>query len=78
MSNDNERYYAEMESARNISTDAYFEARPDVDTPGFRSSFKAGFERAFAMMWARATAMESALREIADFSEQRESKPCAD
>ncbi len=70
MSNDNERYYAEMESARNISMEAYFAARPQLfKTIEQQCLFKAGFERAFAMLWTRALAVEEAT------SSQRESKP---
>ncbi len=59
MSDDRELYYAEMEAARNTAVDAYFEARPKLDYPIPREAFKAGFERAFAMLWARASALET-------------------
>jgi hypothetical protein len=53
-----ERYYAEMEAARNTAMDAYFIARPQIlRTHALESIFRAGFERAFAMMWAAANAV---------------------
>lgn len=48
---DNELYYAEMESARNTCEEAYFCARPQSDTLSNRSVFRAGFERAFSLLW---------------------------
>lgn len=52
MSSDStEIYYAEMEAARNTACDAYFIARPQADSIDRRTVFKAGFERAFAMLW---------------------------
>lgn len=54
-----ERYYAEMEAARNTAMDAYFIARPQIlRTHALESIFRAGFERAFAMMWAASTAVK--------------------
>jgi hypothetical protein len=49
MSDALERYYAEMEAARNAAEDAFFAARPTVDTPGDRAVFRAGFERAYKL-----------------------------
>jgi hypothetical protein len=46
-----ELYYAEMEAARNTTVEAYFLARPQADSLANRTIFKAGFERAFAMLW---------------------------
>jgi hypothetical protein len=46
-----EQYYAEMEAARNTAVDAYFRARPALDAPLCRDTFRAGFERAFALLW---------------------------
>lgn len=46
-----EQYYAEMEGACNLSEDAYFSARPQVDTIRNRALFKAGFERAWGQLW---------------------------
>jgi len=62
-----ELYYAEMEATRNQSIDAYFECRPQLlRTIEQETIFKAGFERAFAMMWARLQALEtSAQKEVA-------------
>ena len=52
MSDRGEQYYAEMEAARNIALDAYFAARPQLaNTIEQRSLFRAGFERAFSMLW---------------------------
>lgn len=42
-----ERYYAEMEAARNQCVDHYFAARPQADTITARVLFKAAFERGF-------------------------------
>ena len=56
---DSELYYAEMEAVRNSSMDAYFEARPQLfKTIEQQTLFKAGFERAFQVMWARTLAVE--------------------
>jgi hypothetical protein len=55
-----ERYYAEMEAFRNESVDSYFGARPGKNTANNREIFRAGFERAFSMLWARALAVEAA------------------
>jgi hypothetical protein len=55
-----ELYYAEMEAARNSAADAYFAARPSLKDFAAITAFKAGFERAFAMMWARTLAVEAA------------------
>lgn len=53
-----EQYYAEMEAARNTAMDAYFIARPQIlRTHALESIFRAGFERAFAMMWAASNAV---------------------
>ena len=56
MSDSNEIYYAEMEAARNSAEDAYFVARPRPDISpdqdaADRVFFRAGFERAFALLW---------------------------
>lgn len=42
-----ERYYAEMEAARNQGEEHYFAARPQADTLANRALFKAAFERGF-------------------------------
>lgn len=48
----NELYYAEMEAARNTALDSYFIARPQLRRTYVEESiFRAGFERAFAMLW---------------------------
>lgn len=47
-----EKYYAEMEAARNDSEDAYFKARPQLErTIEQKALFRAGFERAFQLLW---------------------------
>jgi hypothetical protein len=57
VSDSTERYYAEMESARNATEDAYFKARPSLGlgTPAemelWRTVFRAGFERGFRYLW---------------------------
>jgi hypothetical protein len=51
-----ERYYAEMEAARNEALDAYFAARPQLmRTPDEERIFRAGFERAFESLWKEPT-----------------------
>lgn len=59
-----ELYYAEMEAARNTSEAAYFDARPLLDREGAPvTAFRAGFERAFQLLWNRGSVPEtSALR----------------
>jgi hypothetical protein len=47
-----ETYYAEMEAARNRSEAAYFKARRAFDSPANRHLFRAGFERAFDILWS--------------------------
>lgn len=51
MSDTTELYYAEMEVARNEAEDAYFKARPMVDTERDRIRFRAGYERAFKKLF---------------------------
>lgn len=52
-----ELYYAEMEPARNDAEDKYFNARPQLaGTIEQRTLFKAGYERAFKMMWDKRVA----------------------
>jgi hypothetical protein len=46
-----ELYYAEMEAARNEAEQRYFQVRPEYDTQGNRVYFRAGFERAFQLLW---------------------------
>ena len=53
MSDSNELYYAEMESARHEREAIYFLARPQLDTEENRRIFRAGFERAFSELWNR-------------------------
>lgn len=51
--NSTERYYADMEHARNVYEDEYFKARPQlVHSPAERALFRAGFERAFEFLVA--------------------------
>lgn len=54
-SNDStERYYADMEHARNYHEDEYFKARPQLlRSPEQKALFRAGFERAFQFLWQR-------------------------
>lgn len=42
-----ERYYAEMEAARNQCEEHYFAARPQVDTRVYRQLFRDAFDRGF-------------------------------
>jgi restriction alleviation protein Lar len=52
MSDMTELYYAEMESARNIAEDEFFEARPHVmRDPRAESIYRAAFERGFREHW---------------------------
>lgn len=62
--NTTERYYADMEHARNVYEDEYFKARPQLlHSPVERALFRAGFERAFEFLWRRFTdAQDDALR----------------
>ncbi len=46
-----ELYYAHMEADRNEAEQAYFAARPWLESPNERLSFKAGFERAYTKLW---------------------------
>lgn len=46
-----EKYYADMEYDRNLTERAYFAARQEVDTPENRKFFRAGFERAYSILW---------------------------
>lgn len=47
-----EQYYAHMESDRNESEAAYFDARPFIDREGTPvDTFRAGFERAYQLLW---------------------------
>lgn len=48
-----ERYYAEMESARHAREEAYFSARPQLDSPANRELFREGFQRGFSELWDR-------------------------
>lgn len=55
MGEDNiERYYADMEHARNFHEDEYFKARPQLmHSIAEQALFRAGFERAFKFLWQR-------------------------
>lgn len=47
-----ELYYVEMESARNEAEDAYFGVRPQLTRTCVQETlFRAGFERAFRLLW---------------------------
>ena len=48
-----EQYYIEMETARNKAEKDYFMARPQHDDESNRRFFRAGFERAFSLMWGK-------------------------
>lgn len=62
MNDATETYYAEMESARNTAEDAYFKARPQLrQTLAEQALFRAGFERAFQLMWDKLQQAESRL-----------------
>jgi hypothetical protein len=55
-----ELYYAEMKAARNKAEDQYFAARPQLfRTIAEISLFRAGFERAFALLWRWTYVLES-------------------
>jgi len=54
-----ELYYAEMESARNTAEAAYFTARPLLNEGPPVETFRAGFERAFRLLWKPATGQTS-------------------
>lgn len=47
-----ELFIAEMEDARNRVEESYFDARPQSDTLGNRSLFRAAFERGFNQGYA--------------------------
>jgi|SRR6185312_5407055 len=52
MNDSTELYYAEMEAARNDAMHEYFEARPQlVSSLRDEAIFRAGFERAFKLLW---------------------------
>lgn len=56
-----ERYYADMEHARNYHQKEYFGARsaPQLDALDKAAVFRAGFERAFKFLWERFTDAEA-------------------
>lgn len=55
-----ERYYADMEHARNYHEHEYFKARPQLMHSLTESAlFRAGFERAFKFLWERFTDAEA-------------------
>ena len=55
-----ELYYSEMEAARNSAEDQYFGARPQLlRTFAETSIFRAGFERAFQLLWQQRGAAET-------------------
>jgi hypothetical protein len=57
MSDQNELYYAEMEAARNDAEYQYFSARPQLAySLAQKSLFRAGFEKAFSLLWKAPTA----------------------
>ncbi len=47
----NEREYAVMEGELNRSSQAYFEARPSLDTKENRRLFEAGFQRGYDVVY---------------------------
>lgn len=53
MTDTTELYYAEMEAERNNAEIGYFNVRPQADTLANRALFRAGFERAFRILWNR-------------------------
>lgn len=50
----NEIEIANIESKRNTAEDAYFKARPQIDTADRRRVFQAGFDRAYSVVPIRA------------------------
>lgn len=64
MSDSTELYYAEMEAERNNAEISYFTARPQADTLANRALFRAGFERAFRILWNRLLASGEASVEV--------------
>jgi hypothetical protein len=62
-----ELYYAEMEAARHTAEAAYFMARPLLNEGPPVETFRAGFERAFRLLWkptAPETSGEPRVREL--------------
>lgn len=51
MSSIRERFIACLEAYRNEAEDAYFKARPQIDTIQNRTLFKAGYSRGFEKNW---------------------------
>ncbi len=60
-----ELYYAEMEAARNTAEAAYFTARPLLNEGPPVETFRAGFERAFRLLW-KPTAAETSDARVAN------------
>lgn len=71
--NSTERYYAEMEAARNLTEEAYFAARPSVGSQRERGLFRMGFERAFSQLWSEAERQ----RTLAEFWKFEHDRHCA-
>lgn len=46
-----ERFYIEMEAARNKVATAYFAPRPHLDNQANRDMFDVGFDRGFRELW---------------------------
>ena len=59
-----ERYYADMEAARNRAEKAYFDARPGRGLEEQSAVFRAGFERGFNLLWQNDQAMQRRLTEV--------------
>lgn len=54
MADTTERYYADLEHSRAFAEDEYFKARPQIfRTAALQSTFRAGFDRAFEILWQR-------------------------
>ena len=59
--NEREKAIAMMEAHQNEATDAYFKPRCDIDTPGLRRVYEAGFKTAWECQQARIDALKTHL-----------------
>lgn len=67
MTDSTELYYAEMEAARSDAEKAYFEARPQhMWMPADHALFRAGFERAFQLLWKPASTCDRGVAAAAE------------
>jgi hypothetical protein len=59
VSDNTELYYSELEYERNKAEDAYFAARPQIiRTSDKEALFRAGFDRAFNLLWKKSPPTE--------------------